>query len=152
MSLQRVIAAAVAIAAATVVPSAARAQDTTSAPIAAGSHARTIKHTVKRGDTLWDLAKYYLKDPHRWPDVFHANTNIVKNPHWIYPGQVLLIDADAVKPEIAAAAGFTPAQPAAPTVVVSRVETHPIAPTVFSGDESQTGRVDARASGRGSRR
>jgi LysM repeat protein len=84
-----------------------------------------VKHTVKRGDTLWDIARAYLKDPFRWPDVFHANTDIVKNPHWIYPGQVLVIDGAAVKPEVAARAdsnGF----------VVAQIRTRAQAPTVFS--------------------
>lgn len=70
-----------------------------------------VKHTVKRGDTLWDIAKFYLKDPFRWPDVFHANTDIVKNPHWIYPGQVLTIEGSAVRDDVAARVddkGFLP--------------------------------------------
>jgi len=61
-----------------------------------------VKHTVKRGDTLWDIAKAYLKDPFRWPEVFHANTDIVKNPHWIYPGQILTIEGVAVRDEVVA--------------------------------------------------
>jgi hypothetical protein len=84
-----------------------------------------VKHAVKRGDTLWDIARFYLKDPFRWPEVFHANTDIVKNPHWIYPGQVLTIDGAAVKPEVAAQAndqGF----------VVAQIRTRAQAPTVFS--------------------
>ncbi len=92
---------------------------------AARANPAVVKHTVKRGDTLWDIAKYYLKDPFRWPDVFHANTDYVKNPHWIYPGQVLNIDGSAVKPEVAAQAnseGF----------VVAQIQTRAQAPTVFS--------------------
>lgn len=96
-----------------------------------------VKHTVKRGDTLWDIAKFYLKDPFRWPDVFHANTDIVKNPHWIYPGQVLTIDGSAVKPEVAAAvdsSGF----------VVVKIQTRAQESTVFSsGDEAAHARVVA---------
>ena len=68
----------------------------------APSQPTVVRHTVKRGDTLWDIANFYLKDPFRWPKVFHANTDIVKNPHWIYPGQVLTIPADAVRDDIAA--------------------------------------------------
>ena len=88
-----------------------------------------VKHTVKRGDTLWDIAKFYLKDPFRWPEVFHANTDIVKNPHWIYPGQVLSIDGSAVKPEVAARAdsnGF----------VVAQIRTRAQAPTVFADHQT----------------
>src|SRR5688572_25578497 len=39
-----------------------------------------VAHVVKRGDTLWDIAKAYLKDPFRWPEVFQRNTDVVENP------------------------------------------------------------------------
>jgi hypothetical protein len=58
-----------------------------------------VRHVVKRGDTLWDLARQYLKDPFRWPDVFQRNTAVVENPHWIYPGEVLFMPTGAVRVE-----------------------------------------------------
>ncbi|MBA3646128.1 MAG: LysM peptidoglycan-binding domain-containing protein [Gemmatimonadaceae bacterium] len=62
---------------------------------------REVTHTVKTGDTLWDLAQTYLKNPFRWPDIFRRNTDIVKNPHWIYPGEVIRIPVSEVRPEVA---------------------------------------------------
>jgi hypothetical protein len=45
-------------------------------------------HTVRRGDTLWDLSSYYYGNPWNWPKVWSYNAQI-NNPHWIYPGDQL---------------------------------------------------------------
>ncbi len=47
-------------------------------------------YTVQKGDTLWDLSQKFADSPWEWPELWHYNPDI-KNPHWIYPGQKILV-------------------------------------------------------------
>lgn len=81
-------------------------------------------HTVKKGDTLWDLANFYLRNPFLWPQIYQLNTDIIHNPHWIYPGERLrlpngqtIVVGEQTKPDsnttVAAADSTQPSQVAA---------------------------------------
>ncbi|WP_434290929.1 LysM peptidoglycan-binding domain-containing protein [Clostridium botulinum] len=46
-------------------------------------------HTVSGNDTLWHIAKRYLGDGNKWPQIYNLNKDKIKNPNLIYTGQVL---------------------------------------------------------------
>jgi cell wall-associated NlpC family hydrolase len=56
---------------------------------AAVPHGTSGKHTVAVGDTLWDIARHYGIDD--WHVLYEANRDRIKDPHWIYPDDVLRI-------------------------------------------------------------
>ncbi|MFT5589811.1 MAG: hypothetical protein ACI9ZF_001990 [Bradyrhizobium sp.] len=49
-------------------------------------------HLVVRGDTLWDISGKFLQHPWCWPQVWEMNREEIRNPHWIYPGQIVYFD------------------------------------------------------------
>ncbi len=57
------------------------------------------RYVVVKGDTLWDISKRFLKDPWRWASVWTINEQI-RNPHLIYPGDVIVLTWVDGKPQI----------------------------------------------------
>ena len=67
-------------------------------------------HTVQSGDTLWDISKLFLKSPWRWPELWGMNLEQIRNPHLIFPGQVLVLEksGDRARLRVAQAGGGAP--------------------------------------------
>lgn len=77
------------------------------------------RYIVEKGDTLWGIARKFLKDPWRWQDLWKQNEDQIRNPKRIYPGDVIVLDRGRRMARL---------EPALPTVKLGpQVRTQPLA-------------------------
>lgn len=65
--------------------------------VVTGQEPAPTTHTVRRGDTLWDISGRYFESPYSWPRLWAQNPQIL-NPHWIYPGDRLKLRDETAAP------------------------------------------------------
>ncbi len=85
------------------------------------------RYVVVKGDTLWDISAHFLKDPWLWPKIWHINPEI-KNPHLIYPGDVISLIFIDGKPQLRLERKGRPVIKLSPTGRVE--ELHTAIPTI----------------------
>ena len=115
------------------------------------------RYLVVPGDTLWSIAQRYTDSPWRWPELWNLNKDQIKNPHRIYPGNVIVLDrargslalsSDTVKlsPKVRAESTAQGAIPSIPPSIIEPFLTRPLviepdgldnAPTIVATEESR---------------
>jgi hypothetical protein len=120
-------------------------------------------HTVRPGDTLWGLSQLFLKSPWRWAELWGMNLEQVRDPHRLYPGQVLVLSKGPERATLMVALLAQPAaaaQSAAPVTVklsprvrtgplddsaIAAVPTQLIAPFIAQATVLEAGELDGAA-------
>jgi len=114
------------------------------------------RYTVVPGDTLWSISQRFTDSPWRWPELWNLNKDEIKNPHKIYPGNVIVLDrakgqlalSDTVKlsPRVRAESTARTVIPSIPPSVIEPFLVRPLviepdglerAPTIVAAEDSR---------------
>jgi hypothetical protein len=116
-------------------------------PVLNPSHPDT--YVVQRGDTLWDIAAMFLRDPWYWPEIWQINPQVA-NPHLIYPGDLLSLTYVDGRPVLQVERGVSgverlsprvrsePLEEAIPTIPFELIRAFLSRPVVLDRDQIET--------------
>lgn len=93
-SMKNFITRVVAIALCAAAAASAQAQNLELAPNAPD------QYVVAKGDTLWDISGRFFRQPWRWPEIWNLNRDQIRNPHRIYPGDLVMLDRSGGQPRL----------------------------------------------------
>ena len=103
---------------------------------------QTQDYTIVKGDTLWDLSQKFLNNPWYWPKIWSLNPSI-ENPHWIYPGNKLRVQAGAggapaqIDPQASAPDGQPAPAPDGQAPAEEAANDDPLAPSTPTGPDTR---------------
>ncbi len=95
------------------------------------------RYVVVKGDTLWGISAKFLKDPWQWPKVWKMNRAEIKNPHLIYPGDVVALDYSSSAPQFRLMHETVTLRPGVIEEPLAKEAIHTIAPSVIGPFLSQ---------------
>ena len=95
------------------------------------------RYVVVKGDTLWGISAKFLKDPWLWPKIWKMNRAEIKNPHWIYPGDVVVLDISSGSPQLRLLHETVTLQPSTIIEPLDKQPIQTIAPSVIGPFLSQ---------------
>jgi LysM domain len=95
------------------------------------------RYVVVKGDTLWGISGKFLKNPWQWPKVWKMNRAEIKNPHRIYPGDVVALDTSSGSPQLRLLHEAVTLQPGAVEEPLEKEAIQTISPSVITPFLSQ---------------
>jgi hypothetical protein len=107
-------------------------------------------YTVQRGDTLWGISSIFLRSPWRWPELWGMNLDQIRNPHLIFPGQVLVLEKLGDRARLSVAQGIPGTVRLSPRVrsetldngAIAAIPLHLIGPFLAEAQVFETNQLD----------